>query len=323
MIAARPALEPIPSPRMWFGLGCRGSIIQSIQQRLRARRCYKGDNDGIYGEETQRGVFELQSSAQLPTTGAVDDATWRALMNFSPPTLFARVVQLTASLENHGFGGVRGNWDGAWLTWGILGFTLESGDIARILLEVDAENPGTLEAVFGNGWRMLAPMLSAGPSEQKKWANSISDGGTVKEPWRQLFEHLGDQEIVQAMQLKRARSGYFVPAIQTAASYGLETERGVALAFDIHVQNGGIHEAARSLIQSRVRFAGAMDEPSRRIIIANAVADAAKPQFREDVRCRKLAIATGEGVVHGQVIRTGNWGLAEYPALDARQERRT
>src|SRR5262245_49977217 len=98
MIAARLAPEPTASPRMWFGRGCRGSIVQSIQRRLRARRCYEGDLDGIYGADTQRAVFEFQSSGRLHTTGAVDDITWRTLMNSTPPALFARVVQLTASL---------------------------------------------------------------------------------------------------------------------------------------------------------------------------------------------------------------------------------
>lgn len=50
-----------------------------------------------------------------------------------------------------------------------------------------------------------------------------------------------------------------------------------------------------------------------RILIANAVADHAKPEFREDVRSRKLTIATSTGQVHGERFDLTSWGLGEYP----------
>jgi hypothetical protein len=83
------------------------------------------------------GVSEFQRKLKLPETGAVDDVTWQGLMQADSPTLFDRVLQLTSAFEGHTFGSVSGNWDGAWLTWGIIGFTLKSGQIARILLETD------------------------------------------------------------------------------------------------------------------------------------------------------------------------------------------
>ena len=126
------------SPRLLFSRGCRGGIVQSMQERLVIRDCYAGAVDGIYGAGTARGVSEFQRLSRRPITGDVDDVTWKALMSIHVPTVFERVLQLTSALENHGFGVIRGNWDGAWLTWGILGFTLKSGEIARILLEAEA-----------------------------------------------------------------------------------------------------------------------------------------------------------------------------------------
>ena len=53
------------------------------------------------------------------------------------------------------------------------------------------------------------------------------------------------------------------------------------------------------------------------MIIANAVADKTRttdPRKREDVRARKLTLATGAGVVHGATYLLRNWGLADLPA---------
>ncbi|PYS47465.1 MAG: hypothetical protein DMG13_27860 [Acidobacteria bacterium] len=46
---------------------------------------------------------------------------------------------------------------------------------------------------------------------------------------------------MQAAQLERARHAYFAPARRTAAACRLRSERGLALCFDIHVQNAGIN----------------------------------------------------------------------------------
>jgi len=299
--------QPISPPRLLFGRGCRGGIVRSIQERLAAGGYYTGIIDGVYGGGTERGVSECQRRIRLPATGSVDDTTWRALMSEAIPTVFERALQLTAAFEGHGFGAVEGNWDGAWLTWGIVGFTLRDGEIAKILLGVEKTDPNLLGDAFGKQTARLLEVLRAGPATQETWANSISEGTSVKDPWRSGFERLGNQMVVQTRQLERARSAYFVPALRTAAAFHLTSERGLALAFDIHVQNGGIDSAARAAILAQPTD----DEPARRVIIASAVADAAKPQFRDDVRARKLTIATGEGAVHGETFKIACWGLAE------------
>lgn len=51
-----------------------------------------------------------------------------------------------------------------------------------------------------------------------------------------------------------------------------------------------------------------------RVIVANAVANQSRPQFREDVQARKLTIATGAGAVHGATFVLRNWGLTDLPA---------
>jgi hypothetical protein len=109
------------------------------------------------------------------------------------------------------------------------------------------------------------------------------------------------------------------PAVSTAKRLGFTSELGLALCFDIHVQNGGIKHTA--LDQIRQQSAEGVVEPKLRTIVANAVADWARPAWSEDVRRRKLTIATGRGTVHGHEFIMENWGLSgdfEAPELTAR-----
>jgi hypothetical protein len=84
----------------------------------------------------------------------------------------------------------------------------------------------------------------------------------------------------------------------------------VALMFDIRVQNGSISAATEASIRADYGAipadAAPMDiELARLQSIANRRAEAANPQFVEDVRRRKLAIANGAGTVHGMVYDLG------------------
>ena len=46
---------------------------------------------------------------------------------------------------------------------------------------------------------------------------------------------------------------------------------------------------------------------------SEAVADSAKPEWRETVRRRKQTFATGSGVVNQKSIDLSRWGLGEFP----------
>jgi hypothetical protein len=102
--------------------------------------------------------------------------------------------------------------------------------------------------------------------------------------------------------------------MQTARALGLNSELGIALAFDIHVQNGSVSSQAREQIRKQLGKHPVGNEREVRVIVANAVANQSRPQFREDVRSRKLTIATGAGAVHGGTFVLRNWGLADLPA---------
>jgi hypothetical protein len=156
--------------------------------------------------------------------------------------------------------------------------------------------------------------MRSASQQQKQWADSVSINGRLASPWRQQFQAMGEFSEVRQIQRQLAHDEYYVPCLTTANTFGLQSELGIALCFDIHVQNGSINSTARSLIHDELGDKPAPDEPTMRGIIANAVADAANAAFRDDVRARKLAIATGRGVVHGAAFDLGDWGLGEFVA---------
>jgi len=79
------------------------------------------------------------------------------------------------------------------------------------------------------------------------------------------------------------------------------------MCFDIHVQEGGIKGATFDQILPQIQQ---IPEDAARKIVANAVADSARPQFQGDVRERKLTIANGTGRVHGRDYVLDKWGLS-------------
>jgi hypothetical protein len=61
-------------------------------------------------------------------------------------------------------------------------------------------------------------------------------------------------------------------------------------------------------------LAGTIPEAEIRKRFANRVADLSAPPWREDVRGRKLTIATGHATFRGRDYQLANWGLGESTA---------
>ena len=321
-VASPPAVKSIPPAtwvgehgRKWFGRGLRGMIAKRIQTDLLRQGFEVGPPsafvDGDYGNNTVQSVIALQVARGLASSGAVDDQTWRQLTVDPVPTLFERCLGLCASFEGHGFSLAQGNFDGAGLTWGIIGFTLASGEVQQILAEAEHAAPGTLVRVMGPlavEWRQV---LTRSRDQQVAWADAMSAGPSkeaLPQPWKDAFARLGDEPVVKRLQMQRAYDSYFVPAAATAKKVSLTSELGVALCFDMHVQNGRARIDAVEFISKQPPRPS---EAEQRRALANAVADRSNPRWAEDVRSRKLAIANGAGAVHGRNYELANWGLSE------------
>ena len=304
--------------RTWFAKGLRGMIAKRIQLDLLRQGFFVGPPDkfadGVFGNDTTTALSRLQTSRSLPATGAVDDATWQQLTHDLLPTLFERCLSITAEFEGHGFGLLQGNFDGAGLTWGVIGFTLSNGEIQKLLAEAEAAVPGTLDRVLGPlaaVWRAKTALPLA---KQIAWADSISSGpdkSRVPPEWKDAFARLGDEPIVKRLQMQRAYDAYFVPAAATWRRLKLSSELGVALCFDCHVQNGASRVQA---VDELAPLAGRIGEADMRKRLANRVADLSSPRWREDVRGRKTTIALGEADFRSRHYRLADWGLGEFAA---------
>ena len=305
--------------RTWFSQGLNGAIARDIQANLLKQGFFAGDHDtfidGDFGGRTVAALTQMQSARSLPQTGAVDDATWGQLTVEPIPTLFERCLGLTASFEGNGYTHIEGNFDGAGLTWGIIGFTLSNGEIQGLLREIEQAAPGTLLRVLGADLATQWAMHVAQPlAQQLAWADSISTGPNklgLPPAWVDAFRRLGEEPLVQRLQMHHAYDSYFVPAAATASALGLSTELGLALCFDCHVQNGRARVLA---VQDLQRAGRAATQAQQRAAFARAVASHASAAYQGDVLTRKLAVATGAGTVHGRVYTLANWGLDEFPA---------
>jgi hypothetical protein len=209
-----------------------------------------------------------------------------------------RCLALTGSLETavsfpDCFGSVAGDFDGQGLSFGALQWNLGQGTLQPLLLQ--------MEAVLDDRYAGLRAILRSPLAGQMAWAHSIQDARhRVAEPWRLLFHELGLRPEVQEIQ-RAATAGIYHRALNMCAAYGLKSERAVALLFDIMVQNGGLPASVKAQIDVEFRGLDAAEpEVTRLRVIANRMAESASPRWIEDVRARKLAIANGEGAVHGR-----------------------
>src|SRR5260221_2411211 len=296
--------------------GARGDLVMRVQRRLIELGFDTRGVDGTFGGDTETALKAFQAAGRLGVNGGVDADTWQALMGIPIPGVRDRALEVTAAHEGHGFTLAKGNYDGAGLTWGIIGFTIKSGEVSKLLLELERRAPAVVEQAFGTEKDELLDIMASSRAKQIAWADALSLGAKkvrLSEPWRSAFGTLGETDEAQALQLEVVSRDYFEPARRTAKELGLNTELAMALAFDIHVQNGGIGKGARETIASEQAKhpISAGEEQVVRVIVANAVADSAKPEYREDVRTRKLTLATGSGRVHGAFFMLRNWGLDE------------
>jgi hypothetical protein len=259
----------------------------------------------------------------MAADGKVGPQTWAALFPgeaIPAPAIAAkpldyRCLALTGSFETEApipdcFAGLAGNFDGMGISFGALQWNLGQGSLQPMLKAIDQEHPDVIDELFQDQATAFRAMLAAEPREQLAWARSIQDTSPprprVAEPWHGLFKALGQRDECQQAQLRAAQELY-QDALALCKSFGVWSERAVALLFDIKVQNGSISPAITAQIrQDFANLAAAASdndaEVARLRIIANRRADAASAAWAADVRARKLTIANGVGTVHGRAF---------------------
>ena len=300
-----------------YRLGVTGPEVARIQEQLKLEGFYLGPVDGMFGGGTEAAARLFQGAKRLAIDGHVGPLTWAALFPGVPipsPIILSESVQfrcmaLTGSFETNNsfpdcFAGLSGDFDGQGISFGVLQWNLGQGTLQPLLRKIIKAEPEIVKSIFAQNYEELNSVLAASRSKQMDWARSIQNlKHMVNEPWKGHFKTLGRQARFQDIQVESA-TRLFTSARALCKVFGLLSTRAVALMFDIKVQNGSISELLKG--QIKLDFAR-MDpklsshevEVERLRIIANRRASAAKAEWVEDVRTRKLTIANGRGTVHG------------------------
>jgi hypothetical protein len=144
-------------------------------------------------------------------------------------------------------------------------------------------------------------------SRQMDFAQRISIGGgaQIASSWREAFHALGAAAEVQAIQNRLARDRYWKTASDLAEEFSLQSDAGLALCFDIAVQN-----TVTPQMKTEVhRQADGQPEKARMHALAAVVAAHAKAEYQHDVLARKMTFVEGRGEIHGAKYDLGCWGL--------------
>ncbi len=206
---------------------------------------------------------------------------------------------------------IAGNFDGQGLSLGYFQWCIGQGTLQPLLNRMDREYNTEMKGIFGSNYDSIHNMILDTPENQLLWAKSINNlTNTIAEPWYSEFVSLCNNQ--HFINIESDAEAYKIgQAMIICDKYNLKTVRGFALAFDIAVQNGSISQEAGKIIDATIVQNPNMIEKDLLKIIANAVADTSTNNA-EDIRLRKIAIANGNGFVHGVMLDLDkNYGLSD------------
>jgi hypothetical protein len=299
--------------------GARGPEVAIIQAKLKEKGTYNGPVDGDFGGGTQSAVKAFQRSKGLTADGVIGPSTWEKLFGSEiqvkepairsrPLTL--RCLALTGSFETHSappesFAGLSGDFAGQGLSLGVCQWNIGQGELQALLTEMTEAHIALVYDILHDHAIEFRRMLASSLEDQMAWARSLQDGRhRIAEPWAGLLKTLARTDEFQSIQLAASNRTYQA-ALALCGEFGLITERAAALMFDIKIQNGHISDIVKAQIERD--FAQLSAPPSRQQaevarlqVVANRRSAAADPRWSEDVRLRKLTIASGTGTVHGR-----------------------
>jgi hypothetical protein len=296
-----------------------GPVVMALQMAL-AKAGLAMEPDGDFGRITGDALRRWQSGHGFPESDSIDAKQWQALTGLPAPALFDICLNVVSDYEGTRFDRVVGNFDGAGITFGLIGFTLANGEIRRVMAAIETLRPGAVATAFGALHPELMSVLAASKSEQLNWANGISLGANkveVAKPWKDAFQRIGQFPESRRAQIERAYTVYWKAAQQHIADFmpGKPlVDQDAALWYDVAVQNS-LDADERTALKN----AGSSSKTgqSLREAFATVVADGSSPRFRKDVLARKMSYATGRGAVHGSEYQLSDWGITGAPVTAA------
>lgn len=235
-------------------------------------------------------------------------------------SLEKRIMGLTASFETgvgfpECFGVVTGNFDGQGISFGALQWCIGQNTLQELFESMMREHPKVTENIFSKDqFAQFKGMLKGNLSDQMNWAKSIqiterkpnnSIKWVILPEWKTALQRLGLTEEMISIEVTAA-SARFAKAQSNCSIYRLRSERGLALMFDINVQNGhvDVKGAGANILKDFQNIPLSLSDDEKEVermrIVARRRAEVANPRWVQDVLKRKMTIAEGEGVVHGK-----------------------
>jgi hypothetical protein len=278
-----------------FSRGARGFIVSTFQQALAAATGLSLVVDGVFGSATERALFAFHSESNQATAGAKEFAA----LALPWPDEFVRAIALVSVLEGTSFGDMNAtDIDGAGVTLGIAGFTTASGEVQELFAHFFSADPAAADLLGREDRNLLFSLLKHGSSRAAWDAFFYSHSGTVKIEIARAMVTWGTRSAMRSCQLEMARQRFWKSGVVAADRLGFKTPRARLFFLDVAVQNGGWRAGHQVLAERLVGF-HSPEECDRLEAAAHAVAACAKARWRDDVLQRKLALAHGEGSVHG------------------------
>lgn len=315
---AYPRMADREQAKIAFNMGGPASIRHRLSDDLMRFRLREGDGSeaaftGLHGKALEiLQAVENALDSETGNTGFLGDTT------LSPSA--KKAFSVTYAFEGAGYARAVGSFDGMGISFGWLQWNLGKNTLQPLLKHMHQANPKKFEEACGgasNANKLLA-VCNGSIKDAVAWGDSISvktdpnnrkTWRNIVEPWKTVFQRLGSDPLFKNIQDRAAYRDYFENrALKIVEAFGLKSERGLALAFDIAVQNGSVKASAKARIEEEVaKLGGSVREEDLLIIIAEQVALQSDPQWQDNVRRRKMAIATGQGKGNG--VDVGKFNL--------------
>lgn len=224
------------------------------------------------------------------------------------------LLSITGAFEGRGFTNLTGDFDDQGLSFGVLQWNFGQGSLNPLLHKMYDRDPAKFSEIFGEHTEKILSIIRSDKTVGMQFARSINDAkNNIIEPWKSRFIKLGSYKLFQEVQVEFAEQ-LINRAKKFCRQFGVKTQRGLALMFDIVVQNGSPPDYKD--IHDRIQQApgGKVTERELLVIIAVAISERCNPKWKEDVLSRKMCIAKGKGMVHGRNFDLDReYGLNDRP----------
>ena len=131
------------------------------------------------------------------------------------------------------------------LSYGIIQFTQESGNLGRLLTMMRDRDAEAFGRIFGDQADELirvttaaGPPSSESPDGRSARTQPVGGADLWEEPWIERFREAGRAPAFQAAQNELAATAFLDPMLEFAGNLGLDTDRALTMVVDRAVQMG-------------------------------------------------------------------------------------